>query len=556
MNYDNLTREELIAVLQRRDALARYGLRWERDSIPQDMSLNRDFVGFELDAGLSVGEGPWTNMVVEGDNFDALRHLVTTHAGQVKLIYIDPPYNTGRKDFVYNDSYFDATNRYRHSTWLEFMYQRLSLAKNLLAEDGAIFVSIDDNELFNLGLLMNQVFGEQNFVANAIWQKVFSPKNTAVHFSDDHEYVLVYALNKEKWRPNPLPRSAGQDKAYKNPDKDPRGVWTSGDMAARNFYGEGRYPITCPSGRVIEGPPAGSYWRVSKAKFEELDKDRRIWWGKDGNNTPRIKRFLSEVKQGVVPQTLWTYDEVGHTQDAKKQLNAILPKSRNEDVFSTPKPLQLMDRILRLATKPGDLVVDFFAGSGTLAQALLALNKEDGGQRRFVLVSSTEATVDEPERNLCRDVCAARVRNAIEGYENGSGDKVDGLRGNFAYIKATRVPMHRLEEGVTDNMAWTFALQACRHSLTPATPGLSVSVQGEHMVAYCSNVKRATLEKLEAAITQHSGVAVVMTWAPAVVAERLEEHMHRIRLVSVPHDFRRAFKQGNVRDAQEKQSEI
>lgn len=550
MNYENLTREELIALLQRRDTLAGYGLRWERDSIPQDKSLNRDFVGFELNADLSVGEGPWTNMVIEGDNFDALRQLVTTHAGEVKLIYIDPPYNTGRKDFVYNDSYFDAANRYRHSTWLEFMYQRLSLAKNLLAEDGVIFVSIDDNELFNLGLLMNQVFGEQNFVANAIWQKVFSPKNTAVHFSDDHEYVLVYALNKEKWRPNPLPRSASQDNAYKNPDKDPRGVWTSGDLAARNFYGEGRYPITCPSERLIEGPPAGSYWRVSKSKFKEMDKDGRIWWGKDGNNTPRIKRFLSEVKQGVVPQTLWTYDEVGHTQDAKKQLNAILPMSRNEDVFSTPKPLQLMDRILRLATKPGDLVVDFFAGSGTLAQALLGLNKEDGGQRRFVLVSSTEATVDEPERNLCRDICAARVRNAIEGYGNESGKKVDGLGGSFAYVKATRVPMHRLEEGVTDNMAWTFALQACRHPLTTATPGLSVSVQGEHMVAYCSNVKTATLEKLEAAIMQHSGVAVVMTWAPAVVAERLEEHMHRIRVVSVPNDLRRAFKQGNVRNVQ------
>ncbi|MGC4417197.1 MULTISPECIES: site-specific DNA-methyltransferase [Cupriavidus] len=556
MNYDNLTREELIAVLQRRDALARYGLRWERGSISQDKSLNRDFVGFELNAGLSVGEGPWTNMVVEGDNFDALRHLVTTHAGQAKLIYIDPPYNTGRKDFVYNDSYFDATNRYRHSTWLEFMYQRLSLAKSLLAEDGAIFVSIDDNELFNLGLLMNQVFGEQNFIANVIWQKVYSPKNTAVHFSDDHEYVLVYALNKDKWRPNPLPRSAEQDKAYKNPDKDPRGPWKPSDLTARNYYSEGRYPITCPSGRVIEGPPPGTYWRVSRPKFDELDADNRIWWGKDGNNIPALKRFRSEVKDGVVPQTLWTYEEVGHTQDAKKQLNAILPKSRNEDVFSTPKPLQLMDRILRLATKPGDLVVDFFAGSGTLAQALLALNKEDGRQRRFVLVSSTEATVDEPERNLCRDVCAARVRNAIEGYENGSGEKVDGLGGNFAYMKATRVPMHRLEEGITDNMVWTFALQACRHSLTPATPGLSVSVQDEHMVAYCSNVKTATLEKLEAAITQHSGVAVVMTWAPAVVAERLEEHMHRIRLVSVPHDFRRAFKQGNVRDTQEEQSEI
>lgn len=556
MNYDNLTREELIAVLQRRDALARYGLRWERDSIPQDKSLNRDFVGFELDEDLSVGKGPWTNLIVEGDNFDALRHLATTHAGEVKLIYIDPPYNTGRKDFVYNDSYFDSTNRYRHSTWLEFMSQRLALAKNLLAEDGVIFVSIDDNELFNLGLLMNQVFGEQNFIANIIWQKVYSPKNTAVHFSDDHEYILVYALNKDKWRPNPLPRSAAQDKAYRNLDKDSRGPWKASDLTARNYYSEGRYPITCPSGRVIEGPPAGTYWRVSKAKFEELDKDGRIWWGKEGNNVPALKRFRSEVKEGVVPQTLWTYDEAGHTQDAKKQLNAILPKARNEDVFSTPKPLQLMDRILRLATKPGDLVVDFFAGSGTLAQALLALNKEDGGDRRFVMVSSTEATSEDPARNLCRDVCASRVRNAIEGYENDKGQKIEGLGGNFAYVKALRVPMHRMEEGITDSMVWAFALQACRHPLSPVKSGFTASIQGEHMVAYCGNVKAATLERLEAAIAQHNGVSVVMTWAPAVVAERLAEYMHRIRLISVPHDLRRAFKQGNVRDVQEEQFEI
>src|SRR5690606_17233362 len=338
-------------------------------------------------------------------NYDALRNLASTHAGEVRLIYIDPPYNTGRKDFVYNDCYFDATNQYRHSTWLEFMYQRLRLAKDLLADDGAIFVSIDDNELFNLGLLMNKVFGERNFIANVIWQKVFSPKNTAQHFSDDHEYVLVYARDRDQWKPNPLPRTAAQDKAYKTPDTDPTGTWTPGYLAARYFYGEGRYAITCPSGRVIDGPPAGSFWRVSKTKFEELNSDNRIWWGKTGNNTPRLKRFLSEVKQGVVPQTLWTYEEVGHTQDAKKQMNDILPKERNDDVFSTPKPLQLMDRILRLATKPGDLVLDFFAGSGTLAQALLQLNAEDNGGRRFVMVSNTEATTTEPWKNLCRDVC-------------------------------------------------------------------------------------------------------------------------------------------------------
>lgn len=550
MNYDGLTKEELIAVLKRRDNTARYGLRWERESITPDKALNRDFVGFELVREQSVGDGPWTNLIVEGDNYDALRHLATTHAGKFKLLYADVPYNTGRKDFVYNDNFFDATNRYKHSTWLEFIYQRMTLAKALMAEDGVIFVSIDDNELFNLGLLMNQVFGEQNFIANVIWQKVYSPKNTAVHFSDDHEYVLVYALDKNKWRPNPVPRSAAQDKAYKNQDKDPRGTWKPSDLTARNFYGEGRYPITCPSGRLIDGPPAGTYWRVSKPKFDELNADNRIWWGKDGNNIPALKRFRSDVKDGVVPQTLWTYEAVGHTQDAKKQLNDILPKDRNEDVFSTPKPLQLMDRILRLATKPGDLALDFFAGSGTFAQALLALNKEDEGGRRFVLISNTEATEEDPTKNLCQDVCAQRVRNAITGYEGTQGP-VEGLGGNFAYLKAKRVPMHRLEEGLSDSMVWNFALQACGHPLTEVGKGLSVSINEAHLVCYASNVKTATLGKLKEAIEQHSGICVVLTWAPQVISTHLTDHMNRVRVVSVPQDMRQAFKQGNAKPQKE-----
>jgi adenine-specific DNA-methyltransferase len=233
--YEHLSREALIELLKRRDSQTPYGLVWERRGIDHDKALNRDFVGLELDPALSCGPAPWRNLIIEGDNYDALRHLVSTHAGQVKLLSLDPPYNTGRKDFVYNDSFFDATNRYRHSTWLEFMYQRLRLAKDLLAEDGVIFVHIDDNELFNLGLLMNKVFGEHNFIANVIWQKVYSPKNTAVHFSDDHEYVLVYAANRDIWRPNPLPRSEEQDKAYKNPDKDPRGPWKPSDLTARNY---------------------------------------------------------------------------------------------------------------------------------------------------------------------------------------------------------------------------------------------------------------------------------------------------------------------------------
>ena len=540
-HYEHLSREELIAQLKLRDSQTPYGLVWEQKNISPDKARNTDFVGLAIDPALSCGPAPWRNLIIEGDNYDALRHLVSTHAGQVKLIYIDPPYNTGRKDFVYNDSFFDPTNLYRHSTWLEFMYQRLRLAKDLLAEDGVIFVSIDDNELFNLGLLMNKVFGENNHIANVIWQKVYSPKNTAVHFSDDHEYVLVYAANRNIWRPNPLPRSAEQDKAYKNADKDPRGLWTSGDLAARNFYGEGRYPITCPSGRVIDGPPAGSYWRVSRRKFDELDADSRIWWGKDGNNTPRLKRFLSEVKQGVVPQTLWTYDAVGHTQDAKKQLNEILPKERNDDVFSTPKPLQLMDRILRLATQPGDLVLDFFAGSGTLAQAILQLNKEDGGERRFILVSSTEATQDEPDKNLCRDVCATRVRRAAQGYASGKGEQVEGLGGGFAYARTKHIPPHRLVDYLDDGLVWSYLQMKHHHPLTERAALASVSVWDGQVLIYLPKTTAKMKAALREALQAHPQ-ATVYTWTPAALAGLVNEN----NLREVPADLVRGFRFGKL----------
>lgn len=252
--YDHLDRQTLIGLLQRRDAERQLGLVWERDEIEADRALNDDFVALSLDAGLSHGEAPWDNLIIEGDNYDALRALRMTHKGAIRCIYIDPPYNTGNKDFVYNDRFVDKTHRFRHSLWLEFMYRRLQLAKELLADDGVIFVSIDDNEVFRLGMLMDRVFGEDNFVANVIWQKVYSPKNTAQHFSDDHEYLVVYAKNRQLWRPMPLPRSAEQDRAYKNPDNDPRGPWKPSDLSARNFYGAGTYSITCPTGRYIEAP--------------------------------------------------------------------------------------------------------------------------------------------------------------------------------------------------------------------------------------------------------------------------------------------------------------
>ncbi len=536
--YDHLERSDLIRLLQRRDAERQLGLVWERDGIEPDAALNDDYVAFSLDEGLSHGEAPWKNLIIEGDNYDALRALRMTHKGAIRCIYIDPPYNTGNRDFVYNDRFVDKTHRFRHSLWLEFMYRRLTLAKELLADDGVIFVSIDDNELFRLGMLMDRVFGEGNFIANVIWQKVYSPKNTAQHFSDDHEYIMIFAKSREQWRPNSLPRSSDQNKAYKNLDKDPRGNWKASDLSARNFYGAGTYGITCPSGRRIDAPPSGMYWRVSEENFKKLDSDNRIWWGKDGNNVPAIKRFLSEVKQGVVPQTLWTYEEVGHTQDAKKQLLDVLQFESSGDVFSTPKPVQLMDRILRIASKPGDTVLDFFAGSGTFAQAVAKLNAEDDGDRRFILVSSTEVTEDQPDKNLCRDVCAERMRRVQGGYTNAKGEAVAGLGGGFAYLRARRIARHRLSQKLDHAEVW-HALQLL-HDL-PLSPWMNAGFAADGDIAYLTDFHAAHVQRLRDWLATRAEVAsTVYAWSPARVIELLGDPAG-VRCLPIPQHLRERF---------------
>lgn len=303
-----------------------------------------------------VGGASNDNWLIRGDNLEALKALLPFFAGRVKCIYIDPPYNT-RSAFEHYDDNLE------HSQWLSMIYPRLELLRELLAEDGSIWVSIDDNEAHYLKVVMDEVFGRGNFVTTVIWRKNYSPKSTARHFSEDHDYIVVYAKNGDSWVPNLMPRTEKQDKAYKNLDGDSRGPWKPGDLSARNYYSLGTYSITTPSGRVIDGPPNGMFWRVSAERLKDLDADNRIWWGKDGANVPAIKRFLSEVKQGMVPQTWWSYEEVGHTQDAKKEIVALF----GDDVFGTPKPERLIQRILHIATNPGDLVLDSFLGSGTTA---------------------------------------------------------------------------------------------------------------------------------------------------------------------------------------------
>jgi len=392
------------------------------------------------------------NLLIEGYNLEVLKVLQESFLGQVKLIYIDPPYNTGR-DFIYDDDYSresgeylnfsgqteaegkrlvantDANGRF-HSDWLSMLYPRLRLAKKLLADDGVIFISIDDNEVDSLRKIGSEIFGESNFIATIIWQKVFAPKNSARFFSEDHDFILVFAKNADVWRPNLLPKTEEMIARYKNPDNDARGPWTSGDLQARNPYSEGVYPITCPSGRLIEGPGRGMYWRVSRDKFQELDRDGRIWWGDSGDNMPRLKRYMSETKDGRTPQTLWKFGEVGHTQDAKKSLLKYVPFEHTENVLNSVKPVELVQRIVQLATKPEEnaIVMDFFSGSSPTAHAVLEQNQIDGGNRRFIGVQIAEPLpIPEAQMKTIFDMGRLRLLNVLKESKN-RGEKLKGFR--------------------------------------------------------------------------------------------------------------------------------
>ena len=388
--------------------------------------------------GLSEKASLHDNLIVHGDNLAALKSLLPTYHGKVKCIYIDPPYNTGNEGWAYSDKVnsplmrdwlsrvVDRDDLTRHDKWCCMMMPRLNLLRELLREDGAIFVSIDDNEVHHLRCLMDEVFGDENFIATLVWQKVFSPKNTAKYFSEDHDFILVYARSIDNWRPNLIARSEQATQRYKNPDDDPRGAWSSSDLTARNYYSEGTYEVTSPSGRTFR-PSIGNYFRVSREKFLDLEKRNRVWCGKHGNSMPRLKRFLSEVRKGVVPQTLWFHKSVGNTQEAKKELVSIIDFERSEDVFNTVKPTRLIRRILQIASDSDSVILDSFAGSGTTAHAVLAQNREDGGNRRFILVECED---------YADTITAERVRRVIKGVPSAKDDALkSGLGGTFSYFQ-------------------------------------------------------------------------------------------------------------------------
>ena len=371
------------------------------------------------------------NIFIEGDNLEVLKLLQKSYHRKVKMIYIDPPYNTGN-EFIYPDKWQDNLDTYLrytgqvndegfklsanaetsgryHTNWLNMMYPRLKLARNLLRDDGAIFVSIDDHEIHNLRHLMDEIFGPESFVATVIWEKADSPRNSARLFSEDHDYILVYSKD-PTWTPNRLPRTEEANSIYSNPDSDSRGPWLPGDPYANKPYSKGQYTITGPTGRKFS-PPAGRYWRISEEKLWQLDADGRVWWGPEGGARPSIKRYLSEVGD-LVPRTLWRKEDVGSNRTSKNEVRRLLP---DKSSFDTPKPLGLLERALQLSTGPDEsdapLVLDFFAGSGTTGEAVMRMNLRDGGRRRFLLVQLPEPALSS-DFDTVAEITKARLRAA------------------------------------------------------------------------------------------------------------------------------------------------
>lgn len=374
---------------------------------PRILIENPEYSYGEVETGMLPNGKPWNgNMLIHGDNLLALKALEQDYAGCVKCIYIDPPYNTGNAFEHYDDGI-------QHSIWLSLMRERLVLLRSLLSEDGSIWISIDDDEQAYLKVLMDEIFGRQNFVNNVIWEKKYSPSNDAKWLSDSHDFVMIYAKNKNIWRPNLLPRSEEMNSRYKNPDNDPRGRWKAGDCSVKTYSASADYPITTPSGRVVN-PPAGYCWRFSKEKFAELIADNRIWFGEDGNNVPAVKRFLTEVKAGATAMTIWKYTEVGHNQDAKKEVKQF----NSESVFATPKPERLIERVLTLASNEGDIVLDSFLGSGTTA----AVAQKMG--RRYIGVEMG---------NHAYTHCAVRLKKVIDGTDQGGISKAQNWAGGGGF---------------------------------------------------------------------------------------------------------------------------
>lgn len=458
-----LTSEQKADLLQILSEQKRYGLVWEEHTEEVEEQLRTQLPVLTEDATkriVSTDETAPNHVIIEGDNLHALTALAYTHEGRVDVIYIDPPYNTGNKDFVYNDSFVDSEDGYRHSKWLSFMHKRLKIAKRLLSDRGVIFISIDDNEQANLKLLCDEVFGSGNFLANIVWEKRFTRSNNSKRFATLTEPVLCYSkhyisLIKEK-------RNEKADSIYSNPDNDPRGVWTSVSYvnpAKKEQRPNLVYPLINPTnGKEVNHPT--NAWKFEKATYEKHVAENRLWWGKKGENIyPRLKKFLSELGGGMVPVDLWKHEDAGSTDSASKELECILGKK----LFDFPKPKELIMKALSLTINENDnkeaIILDFFAGSGTTLHATMQLNAEDGGHRQCILVTNNE-------NGICENVTYERNRRVIQGYTTPKGVEVMGLsRNNLRYYRTDFVERETTRTAQRQLMMASTELLCIKHNV-------------------------------------------------------------------------------------------
>ena len=431
-----MSREELVNLLLKYDDKKKYGIVWDEERVPEkivtDCQTHLPVLTEVPEKAINTNPSEPTHLLIEGDNYHTLSVLNYTHQNKIDLIYIDPPYNTGNKDFIYNDKYVDTVDTYRHSKWLNFMNKRLELARELLTERGSIFISIDENEFAQLKMLCDKIFGEENFVIDIIWNSRKSVSNDTI-ISLNHNHTLFYAkkisflqANKTKYR------LKASDEKFSNPDNDPRGNWVADPFDAPQIRKNLEYPIMNPNTGKTFYPPKGRHWRTTQEEYNKYNAGGRIVFGKNGKTKPQLKRFFTEAEtKGISAKSIW--DDVGTTTNGTQELEKIF----GEKIFNNPKPTSLIKRILEIASFDDSIVLDFFAGSGTTGQAVIEYNKFDNGNRQFILATNNEN--NNGDGKILDDVCYPRIKKVFEGYENTKGEKIAGLGNNLKYFKTSFV---------------------------------------------------------------------------------------------------------------------
>ena len=543
LQLDGLTNEEKSELLGLLRKQKKYGLVWEDK--PEDVEERlRDELPVLIEDATKAIISDYTDapnhVLIEGDNLEALAALTYTHEGKIDVIYIDPPYNTGNKDFVYNDSFVDSEDTYRHSKWLSFMNKRLRIAKQLLSDKGVIFISIDDNEQAQLKLLCDEIFSQNNFVSDVIWQHSIQPKGYAGKFSLHHNYTLIYRKS-EKFILRNMERTEEDNKAYKNPDNDPRGKWRSGDVRNALYRPNLIYDIITPSGKIIHAPEKG--WRWSKETVAEKINSGEIVFNRDETNI--IRKIYLDTVEGRCPETIWFGKDVGTTREANTELKEVFD---GEVPFDTPKPTGLLKRIMTIGADNNSTILDFFAGSGTTLHATMQLNDEDGGHRKCILVTNNE-------NNICEEVTYERNKRVINGYTTPKGEEVPGLKGNtLRYYRTSFVGRSRSMKNMRQLMTLSTDMLCIKEDLYAEQPKFGEQQTYKNVFRYFDNgKKRMMIIYKEEAVpllvdliqkTDYEGMMRVYVFSPSEDPweGEFEEVQDKVQLCALPQAIYNAYR--------------